>query len=649
MKLDVYGDRSFKLDEDFYSKFQNKEPKWGYGDLSRLVYYRTYSRNGENFAQTCRRVIEGMYNIQKAHCNRLHLPWDDQKAQRSAQEAFQRLWEFKWCPPGRGFWMMGVEDVENKGAAALNNCGFVTTLNIDTDFAEPFCWLMDMSMLGVGVGFDTLGAGKVEIKPLELDDREYHIPDSREGWVDSVCLLLLAYVKYFSIPKFDYSLIRPKGAPIKGFGGVASGPEPLKELHESIRGILDARVGSTITSTDIVDIANLIGKCVIAGNVRRTAEIAFGSPHDDKFLALKDPETNGAALMSHRWASNNSVNCFIGTDYRSLGEQTARNGEPGYFWLENARQYSRMMDAPSFRDSKAMGSNPCVEQTLEDHELCCLVETFPAHHNDLEDYWETLKYAYLYAKTVTLVPTHDAKTNAVVMRNRRIGCSMSGIVQAIEKYNTDTFFRDYCDAGYLYIDNYDETYSDWLCIPRSIKMTSVKPSGTVSLLAGATPGIHYPHSEYYIRRVRLAKDSPYVKQLEEQGYHVEPCQYSKESMVVSFPIRESNFQRKKEDVSMWEQLELAAQMQYWWADNQVSATITFKPEEAKDIPYALNMYQYRLKGVSFLPLDGGGYVQAPYEEITKEQYQKILINSLVNYVAVHEETDRFCDGDTCEI
>ena len=185
-------------------------------------------------------------------------------------------------------------------------------------------------------------------------------------------------------------------------------------------------------------------------------------------------------------------------------------------------------------------------------------------------------------------------------------------------------------------------------------MTSIKPSGTVSLLPGVTPGIHFAHSEYYIRRIRFQENSPLVALLKKHGYFVETDLYSPNTVVVEFPVKEKYFNRGKTDVSMWEQLEIAAQVQQYWADNQVSVTVTFQPHEAKDIKHALELYEVRLKSVSFLPASDHGYAQAPYDTITEEQYYEYIkditpITGDNEYEIVHETTDRFCDGDVCMI
>lgn len=643
---------SFKLEEDFISKFKGMQPDWG--PLGYVTYKRTYARliEGENrkeeFWETVRRVVEGCYSIQKEHCIKLSLPWSDLKAQKSAQKMFEKIWSFKFSPPGRGLWMMGTEFIGRHGSMALNNCGFASTEDIDLKYSKAFEFVMDALMLGVGVGFDTLGAGKITIKKPKEGRFDFELPDSREGWVDALRFLLEAYFLGKQSPNFDFSKIRSAGAPIRGFGGIASGPEPLKQMLKDIQNILENRIGQSITSLDILDIMNHIGKCVVAGNVRRSAEIALGEPTDLDFITSKQDQEK---LYSHRWASNNSVFAVKGLDYSFIADQIIVNGEPGIFWLENARAYSRMGNEPDYRDKKVAGVNPCGEQSLESFELCCLVETFPSRHDSYEEFQETLKYAYLYAKSVTLVNTHWKETNAVMLKNRRMGISQTGIIEAFVKYGRRNILN-WCDKGYAYLRKLDETYSDWLCIPKSIKITTVKPSGTVSLLPGVPPGIHYPHSEYYIRRIRISKNSDLIDKIRDAGYHIENDSYSENSYVIEFPIKEKLFERSKNDISIWEQAENAAAYQKYWSDNQVSITITFRNDEAKEIKHVLECYEDKLKSVSFLPIKEHGYKQAPYEEISKEKYEEMI--SKIKPMNLDETKDRaigekFCDSDRCSV
>jgi ribonucleoside-triphosphate reductase (thioredoxin) len=648
--------RRFRLSESFIDNYRDRQVPWG--PLGYITFKRTYSRRleesdpnaigTEEWHQTCRRVIEGMFDIQKQHVARLGLEWNDAKAQRTAKDAYDRLFTLKWSPPGRGLWMMGTKFVQERTGAGLFNCAFRSTKDVSSKGGYLYAWIMDALMVGIGVGFDTKGAGTATIRQPNFVDDVHVIDDSREGWVRSVRVLLDGYYFGSDVPRFDYSAIRPLGAPIKGFGGTSAGHEPLALLHQNLSELYDTRIGETVTSVDIVDTENLIGKCVVAGNVRRSAALALGAHDDKEYLSMKNDQEK---LYSHRWGSNNSFEASVGMDYSWHAAQSQKNGEPGYIWLNNARTRGRFKDDPRDDDRHVMGFNPCVEQQLEDAELCCLVETYPAKHDNYDDYLKTLKIAYLYGKTVTLVNTHWPETNAIMLKNRRIGLSQSGVVQAFAKHGRRELY-DWCDKAYDHVQALDEEYSNWLCIPRSIRMTSIKPSGTVSLLNGSTPGIHFPESEYYIRRIRFSTTSDLLEPLAEAGYKMEPDAYSPNTTVVEFPVQEPYFEKSKKDVSMWEQLEIAAQYQHFWADNSVSITVTFQEHEAGSLKSALEMYETRLKAVSFLAYKETGYKQAPYEAITKEEYEK-MSSKITPIERIETETEgagsKFCTNDTCEI
>jgi adenosylcobalamin-dependent ribonucleoside-triphosphate reductase len=654
--------KKFVLSDNFISKYKRKKPPFGFNGLGELVYMRTYSRikeNGKNerWWETVQRVVEGTYSMQKNWIDSHQLGWNPWQAQASAQEMYDRIFNMKFLPPGRGLWAMGTAITEERGLyAALNNCAFVSTKTLKEDYSKPFCFLMDASMLGVGVGFDTKGAGEIIVKGINRDRTEeiYMIPDTREGWVESLRLLLESYFHGLPHIEFDYNQIRPAGAVIKGFGGVSSGHEPLKEVHDEIRNVLDDNSGEPITVTTIVDIMNLIGKCVVAGNVRRTAEIVFGDSHDEEYLDLKNYEVN-PHREQYGWTSNNSIFAELGMDYSDVCKRIVDNGEPGFAWLDNMRKFSRMQNGGDNKDHRVAGGNPCLEQSLESYELCCLVETFPTNHDSLEDYQRTLKYAYLYAKTVTLGRTHWPETNRVMLRNRRIGCSVSGVAQFITKNGMEEL-RTWLEKGYDTIQDWDKQYSDWFAVPKSIKTTSVKPSGTVSLLVGATPGMHYPESRFYIRRMRLSKHSELIEPLKRANYTLEPAFGSEDStMVVEVPVDVGEGIRTAAELSIWEQFSLAAFLQRHWADNQVSCTATFDPETEKDqLPHVLNYFQYRLKGISLLPRHPlGAYKQMPYEAIDEKEYNKQVKKlgrlSFVGVEGEEAEIDKFCNNDVCEI
>ena len=366
--------RRFRLSESFIENYVSKEVPWG--PLGYVTFKRTYARRlsefdpnaegTEEWYQTCRRVIEGMFDMQKKHVVSNGLPWYDAKAQKTAKDAYDRLFHLKWTPPGRGLWMMGTKFIEERTGAGLFNCAFRSTEDISLHGGYLFGWIMAALMVGIGVGFDTLGAGKVTIKELQRSEEVFQVPDSREGWVQSVVMLLDGFFQGKTVPKFDYSLVRPAGAPIRGFGGTSSGAGPLIQLHKDLISMYSNKVGEKISSTDIVDTENFIGKCVVAGNVRRSAALAIGGAEDYDYLKMKNDKEK---LYSHRWGSNNSFHAVVGMDYTWHAEQSQLNGEPGYIWLDNARTHGRMKDGYRDDDINVKGFNPCVEQQLEDGSL----------------------------------------------------------------------------------------------------------------------------------------------------------------------------------------------------------------------------------------------------------------------------------------
>ena len=668
---------SFRLAEEFIAGYKDKKPPFGYTDaagnsVGEITFLRTYSRlkedgTKETWSNVCERVINGMYSLQKDWAKQNRLPWSDAKAAASAKEAFDRLFNLKWTPPGRGLWVMGTDIVNvQRNSAALQNCAFVSTNEMTkANPAKPFGFLMEASMLGVGVGFDDKGADKgFEIyEPKE--SQEYVIPDTREGWQESTVALINSYLKPDQkILEFNYEQIRPYGAPIKIFGGTAAGPDPLIKLHTQIRAMFTGRAGEKVTRRDLADIGNMIGVCVVSGNVRRSAELLIGRIDDEEFLNLKNPEkfpernSYDPKAPGWAWMSNNSVEVSVGTDFGPIVDGIVRNGEPGVIWMDLSRKYGRLADGVNNKDHRVVGYNPCAEQSLESFEMCTLVETYLNRHESLEDFKRTLKFAYLYAKTVTLLPTHWEETNAIMQRNRRIGTSISGVANFADNRGMHVL-RDWMNEGYEVIRGYDQTYSEWLGIRESIKMTTVKPSGTVSILAGESPGVHWTAGgKFFMRAIRFANNDPMLPLFKMAQYRVEPASESPETTsVVFFPIA-SEAARSEKEVSIYEKMALAAQAQRYWSDNSVSVTVTFDVEKESDaVGTALHMYDGQLKTVSFLPMGNHVYPQMPYTQITEEEYKSEGLMKLfpIDFSGVYAGMasdaigEAYCTTDACEI
>lgn len=356
-----YVNEYFQLDDSTVTRLESMIPEFGYNGFGEFIFYRTYSRqkhNGkqENWADVVIRVINGVMSIRKDHYARNRIDWDERRWQEYAREMSISMFEMKWLPPGRGLWAMGTAFVVERGSMALYNCA-ATKLGGNDRFANDCHWLMDSLMLGVGVGFeavrDDLKLYKPEGKFL------YEIPDTREGWCDATKLLIEAYTQPGRYePEFDYSGIRPAGELIKGFGGQASGPGPLVQLHEDIRRLCSTPGLSPLRFK--TDIANKIGCCVVAGNVRRSAELAKGDIKDREFMDLKDydkyPEREDFG-----WMSNNTVALYDDDDFERLGEVAKRviqRGEPGLMNLRNMKLGRIGREMKGLREDQADLLNP---------------------------------------------------------------------------------------------------------------------------------------------------------------------------------------------------------------------------------------------------------------------------------------------------
>jgi hypothetical protein len=278
-------------------------------------------------------------------------------------------------------------------------------------------------------------------------------------------------------------------------------------------------------------------------------------------------------------------------------------------------------------------------------------------HDSLEDFKRTLKFAYLYAKTVTLIPTHWQETNAIMQRNRRIGTSISGVANFADN-NGWSQLRTWMDEGYRVIKGYDVSYSEWLGIRESIKTTTVKPSGTVSILAGESPGVHWASGgKHFLRAIRFANSDPMLPLFTMAQYRVEPAAESPDTTsVVFFPV-ETNAKRAEKDVTIYEKVALAAAAQRYWSDNSVSVTVTFDAEkEAENIEPVLHMYDGQLKTISFLPMGNHVYPQMPYTQITAQEYEDytmklfpIDFSGVYAGMAADAIGEAYCTTDACEV
>ena len=697
------------LSNDFVDEVKKTiKPHWG--ELGWVTYKRTYARwipelgRTENWSETVKRVVEGNINLDPRL--KSETLTDDQYAGlvKEAQSLYKLIYGLAATPSGRNLWISGTE-YQHRNGDALNNCWFIAVRpqkygdsHILPDYLQkdqlavsmPFSFMFDQLMKGGGVGFsvvpsnmklmpvvdnkvnltvligkesasykDSIAAGAIDRDEwLTQNDltktRHYEIPDTREGWVVGNAEMIDTHFNDtnsgFQDVVLDITAIRAKGEKIKGFGGTASGPVPLIEMFFDINEVLNNAVGRKQTSVDCTDMGNLIGKTVVAGNVRRSAELALGGSTDDDFITMKQDQKK---LYHHRWASNNSVAVDSEFNrYAPIADSITHNGEPGIVNLELSRNYGRGIDGyqPGIDDG-VEGTNPCGEISLSNGEPCNLFEVFPLIATDqgwtLE---EAFSLAARYTKRVTFSNYDWEVSRDVIQKNRRIGVSMSGIQDWIlttfgnrvvtgfepttDKETGETIQKPIYDQRvvkefdnlYHAVVKADKEYSKALGCKPSIKHTTVKPSGTVAKLAGVSEGMHFHYAGYLIQRIRFQDSDPLLPALKACGYKIEPDVYTKHTMCVEFPVKAANADNPNfasaGSVSIAEQFATQAFLQTYWSDNAVSCTITFQPKEADQIAPLMYQYRHITKSTSLLPYSGADFKQAPKEPIDKKVYQE---------------------------
>lgn len=610
--VETFQPTQIKLSEDFLAPYRQK------GDpfkslLARSTYLTKYCRNSESWTDTIRRVVEGNTNLAPG------------VSQSEAELLFHLFWTGQALPPGRGLWTGGVEGIP---ADARFNCWFTTLYGVD-----DWCWTANQLMLGGGVG---VGLSDINTMPTVADTRarfavwcredhpnlhevrpegpsflngqtdKYICADSREGWVTSLRRVLTSAFQGDDLV-IDVSGVRPRGAPIKTFGGVACGPGPLSHMLRSAWEIVRGAAGRQLSSVEALDITNHIGLCIKSGNVRRSALIVLGQAQDREF---RDAKKDWTAVASHRHTSNNSIafqswGQLEDFNWDELVEDNIEFGEPGILNLPLARR----------TDPEVKGVNPCGEVVLRDREACNLAEVFPAQFEQGTDPVTVFRLVTRYCLRQRLTPLSDPKADEVQRQTMRLGVGLGGIC--------DFDWTPELLAKWFGVCRQEaDRYADELGVNRPIAVTTTKPSGTISLLNGSSPGVHAPHARYYIRRVRIAKNDPMAGAMMEAGVTFEEDQYdqSGQTWVFAFPM-ESHGHVTKDTDTLRGQFERQATIQEWWADNAVSATINFDAKtEKKELARCLRDYVPRLKSTSVLP-KSHGYAQPPYEACDEQTFR----------------------------
>lgn len=607
-------------------------------ELSKFVYYRTYSRwlpekgRRETWKETCERAVN--YNCSLAPIEK-----------GEDEDLFHNMFNLKQFISGRSLWIGGTEAVK-KSPLACFNCAFVVIDNV-----KSFCDLFYLLMVGTGVGFRIL-PDDVEKLPMFRTDMKletFHNPtkkwgdpnttttglaggvlridvgDSKDGWVDALEIYLntmLDHTYKVSTILLDFSKIRPKGTPLKTFGGTASGHESVMQMFEKIHDIIKSSGNGKLRPIHCLDICNIIGQNVVVGGVRRTAEIAIIDPNDKECV---DAKVNLQKHNYHRFMSNNSMYLEKKPTLKELQdifENIKKNGEPAFINVQEAKR----------RREDFAGMNPCAEVILPPNAVCNLTTiNLPAFiGEDGKPDWQGLKDAiWLSARSayrMTCVELELPEWNEIHHRDRLLGCSMTGYQDFVTKVSPFATL-DFLETSKWLTRKFADEYADELGLPRSLKVTAVKPEGTLSLIAGGvSAGLHYQHAPYFIRRIRVNAHDPLAKTAIELGWQIHPevgqTMENANTLVIDFPCKAIGTVTKN-DVSAVDQLDTYLKFQKDYTEMNTSNTITVKDHEWDDVIVSVYNNWDNILAVSFLAHSGENYPLMPYEECTKEEYEEL--------------------------
>ena len=554
--------------------------------------------------------------------------------------------------------MMSAGEACERDNIAAYNCSYLA-INNKRAFSEALYILMN----GTGVGFscERQEISKLPVIPEDIDksDDTIVVGDSKLGWAKAFKKLLSSLWEG-DIPTVDYSQVRPAGARLKTFGGRASGPEPLKRLFDFVIESFIHAKGRKLTSLEVHDIICMVGEIVVVGGVRRSALISLSNLTDKRMREAK----MGAWYNDFAWRglANNSVAYTEKPDMETFMDEwvslvKSKSGERGIFnrvaAQKQAAKWKRRDETMSY------GTNPCSEIILRDKQFCNLTEVVVRNGDTKDSLLNKVRLATILGTLQSNLTnfkflSHEWKDNTV--EERLLGVSLTGIMDAKITSNPDPKLLEEMREHARTINH---KYADKLDIPRSKSITCVKPSGTVSQLVNSASGIHARHADYYIRTIRMDKKDPIYEFLKDRGVQVEDEQYRPDSTAVfSFPMKAPKGAVTRDDMTAIEQMENWLVYQRHWCEHKPSVTISVKDHEWMDVGAWVWKYFDEISGISFLPHSDHTYVQAPYQDATKEQYEALrkITPKQIDWTSFIEEDDNTegsqtlaCTGGSCEI
>ena len=564
------------------------------------------------------------------------------------------------------------------------NCSYLAV-----DDLRAFDEAMYILMCGTGVGFsverDCVDKIPVINEHFENSNTVIKVADSRSGWARAL-RELLAMLSVGQIPTLDVSLVRPAGAKLKTFGGRASGPAPLLDLYKFCVATFKNAAGRKLYPIECHDIMCKIGEVVVVGGVRRSALISLSNLNDDQMRHAKSGnwwETHG-----HRALSNNSVAYRFKPEMETFMREwlalvESKSGERGIFnRLAAVKQASKngrrklydekfkvtddnspyIMYSHSEQSYLDFGTNPCSEIILRPNQFCNLTEVVIREEDNIDTLQDKVKVATIlgtYQSTLTDFKYLRKMWKDNTIEERLLGVSLTGIMDNQITNGSAGDIRFILDTLRETAIETNKEWADRFGINQSTAITCVKPSGTVSQLVDSASGIHARHSKYYIRTVRGDNKDPLTQLMVDEGVPNEPDAMNPDNVTVfSFPIKSPEKAVTRNDTTALDQLELWLKYQRHWCEHKPSITITVRDHEWMEVGAWVYSHFDEVSGISFLPHSEHTYVQAPYQEIEKEDYEsikdmpKIVWENLSNYEKEDQTKstkELACSGDACEI
>jgi ribonucleoside-diphosphate reductase alpha chain len=583
--------------------------------------------------------------------------WGDKLNDEERVEIFQAIHKLEVMPSMRA--LMTAGPALDRDNMAGFNCSYIAI-----DSPRSFDEMMYVLMCGTGVGYsveDQYISKLPEIsEEFHATDTVIHVPDSKVGWAKSY-RELVSLLYSGQVPEWDTSRVRPAGSSLKTFGGRASGAEPLIDLFRFTVRTFKEAAGRKLTSLECHDLCCKIAQIVVVGGVRRSALISLSDLSDDALRQAKHgawyntESQRGLANNSACYTSKPSFEQFL-DEWRSLYE--SKSGERGIFSrAASQKQAERNGRRDSDRD---FGTNPCSEIILRKSQVCNLSEVVVRPQDTAQSLRRKVRIATILG-TLQATLTDFRYLRNIWKTNTEeeslLGVSLTGILDnpllTLENEDLDLLLEDLRDVSIAT----NKEWAERLGIPQSTAITCVKPSGTVSQLVDSASGIHGRYAPYYIRRVRADMRDPLCKVLEDAGVPCEMDNFSPSTKVFSFPKQAPEGAVFASEQSGMEQLELWAKYQEHWCEHKPSITVYYRDSEFLEIGnWVYNNFD-SISGISFLPYDEHSYAQAPYEQITEEEYNEMVKDFPTEFDWNLNEEDDFtegsqtlaCVGNACEL